>query len=127
MRPFDIHQNAGLRARPIELAECECTVTLRDREQVAQECTTFLDRCAAEAAEERWFITMTPRSTVRTRITDALRTHGPRTAQELISLLGNRRGVIEKTLRMMLADGEVEVVGTRSTMGRPRVYALREE
>lgn len=127
MKPFDIHANAGLRGGRIEsLSSCDYLATAEDHSQAARECTTFLDRCAAEAAAERWFRTMTLRSTVRDRITDALRKYRQLTVPDLVPLLGNQRNIIEKNLRIMLAEGEVAVVGTLPTMGRPRVYALRE-
>lgn len=72
----DLLADVGFRARRIEPTAVE-QPTRTDLAQVAGECTTFLDQCAAEAAYLRWFpqkpITHRRRSTVLAQILAALR------------------------------------------------------
>ena len=120
-------------ARRIDPVDDRPAVTKADAAQVASECTTFLDACAAEAWANRWFPqTQTPiehrrRSNIPAQILDCLREHGPGTSYDIMPRIGHERSATEKELRKLLESGHVIIVGKRPTMGRPRIYGLSEE
>lgn len=118
--------SAGFRARRIEPEECQ-QATKVDIALAACECTTFLDRCAAEARAARWFATSYPRSLVMEKILGAIAEHGPMTAHRLAELIGYSRAAVDKALRPLCDAGSVVVIGTAPTHGRPRIYGLPEE
>ena len=77
-------------------------------------CLSFLDQCAAEAASERWFIVMAPRSTLCERVYEALcsRPYGA-TSTEVGELVGHERSATEKALRVLLEDGRARIASKR--------------
>ena len=118
-------------ARRIDPVDSHPAVTKADAAQVARECTTFLDACAAEAWALRWF-PQTPieerrRSNIPAQILDCLREHGPGTSYDIMPRIGHERSATEKALRKLLESGHVVIVGTLPRMGRPRIYGLPEE
>ena len=118
-------------ARRIDPVDSHPAVTKADAAQVARECTTFLDACAAEAWTLRWFpqtpIEYRRRSTVVAQVLDCLREHGPGTSYDIMPRIGHERSATEKALRELLEAGRIVVVGTLPRMGRPRIYGLPEE
>ena len=97
-----------------------------DLAEVATQCTTFLDRCAAEAAAQRWFpansIAHRRRSTVMARALAAIAEHGPLTALALRPLIGHERSATEKAVRTLREEGYIVVVGKTHTGGQ--LYAV---
>ena len=118
--------SVGFRARRIEAEECE-RATKADIERAAGECTTFLDRCAAEAQAARWFATMHPRSQVMERILGAIAERGPLTAAQIRPIIGYQDSAVDKALKTLRETGQVAVIGKAPTMGRPQIYGLPEE
>ena len=108
-------------ARRINPVDGPPTVTKSDAAQVAHECTTFLDACAAEAWALRWFpqapIEERRRSNIPAQILDCLREHGPGTSYDIMPRIGHERSATEKALRELLEAGRVIIVGKQSAMG----------
>jgi hypothetical protein len=129
MTHTDTLAQVGYRARRIEELPWP-KPTKEDHDQVAGECLTFLDACAAEAAFLRWFpannITHRRRSRVRECVLDALREHGPLTAVQIQPIIGHERSATETALRELLKEGLIVVTGRTPTMGRARIYGLPE-
>ena len=117
--------------RRIEPADDCPAVTKADAAQVAKECTTFLDACAAEAFAKRWFpqtpIKLQRRSTIAAQVLDCLREYGPGTAYDIMPRIGHESSATQRALRELLEAGRIVVVGTQPRMGRPRIYGLPEE
>jgi len=122
--------SVGFRARRIEEKPWP-KPTKEENEQIACQCTTFLDQCAAEAFANRWFpktpITMRRRSTIMERVLAIIAEHGPLTAQAIMPLLGHERSATEKAIRELRQAGRLVVVGHLPTMGRAQIYGLPEK
>lgn len=120
----------GFRARRIVPAEC-AEPTRADKAQAERERLDFLEQCAEEAFRNRWFpantIAHRRRSVVVQRVYETLRDHGPLTAREIMPIIGNERSATDKSLRELLQDGRIVVVGKAKTMGSPQIYGIAEE
>jgi len=126
----DTLASVGFRARRIEAAECG-EPSKADRRQTERQCLDFLEQCAAEAFANRWFprtpIQSRRRSVVVQRVYETLREHCPLTAREIMPIIGHQRSATEKSLRKLLLDGRVVVVGRAKRLGSPQIYGIAEE
>lgn len=116
---------AVYRGQHIEPWGSDITATDADCRAAGQQCTTFLDYCAAESTRGRWFPTSCNRgNSHRIRILAAVRELGQATANDAAIRARLHRGQAEKVLHRMVMAGEVRIVGKRN---HARVYEAMED